>query len=406
MRMNRGPTRPETASFAGSLALAVAMGIGRFAFTPILPMMQEDLGLTLQQGSWLASANYAGYLLGALYSIGSGLGEQRAVAAGLLTTSFATLAAAAALDSLGTLIALRFVAGFGSALVLVHISAWALQILARAGRPALGGALFSGVGLGIVLAGGTCLALGERPAPSAMAWFLLGLAALLAGAWIWPVVRSNPSEMNPRTGAVAGLQPSRPRLASHWRLIYAHGAFGFGYIIPATFLPVMAKQAVADVRLFGWAWPVFGAAAAVSTLLAAKLTARFDLRRSWSCGLLLMAFGVTGPLTMPGITGIIASALAVGGTFMVVTMLGMQEARRASGGDGRSLMAAMTSAFALGQIAGPLLAAECAHVPGGFSLAMVAAALALAVASFLLYRAPPAAAAPSPSTPPWSEHGS
>ncbi|CAM5196001.1 hypothetical protein CDEN61S_03534 [Castellaniella denitrificans] len=51
---------------AGLLALAVAMGIGRFAFTPVLPMMQADLGLSLAQGSWLASANYLGYLLGAL----------------------------------------------------------------------------------------------------------------------------------------------------------------------------------------------------------------------------------------------------------------------------------------------------------------------------------------------------
>src|SRR3546814_16415570 len=53
-------------AFSGLVALAVAMGIGRFAFTPLLPMMQNDAGLALTQGGWLASANYLGYLIGAL----------------------------------------------------------------------------------------------------------------------------------------------------------------------------------------------------------------------------------------------------------------------------------------------------------------------------------------------------
>ena len=54
------------AATAGLLALASAMGIGRFSLTPILPLMQQDMGLTLAQGGWLATANYLGYLTGAL----------------------------------------------------------------------------------------------------------------------------------------------------------------------------------------------------------------------------------------------------------------------------------------------------------------------------------------------------
>src|SRR5437762_5328854 len=56
-------------AFAGLAALAVAMGIGRFAFTPLLPMMQDDAGISLAQGGYLASANYLGYLAGALWAM-------------------------------------------------------------------------------------------------------------------------------------------------------------------------------------------------------------------------------------------------------------------------------------------------------------------------------------------------
>src|SRR5438309_10331265 len=56
-------------AFAGLAALAVAMGIGRFAFTPLLPMMQDDAGVSLAQGGYLASANYLGYLAGALWAM-------------------------------------------------------------------------------------------------------------------------------------------------------------------------------------------------------------------------------------------------------------------------------------------------------------------------------------------------
>src|SRR5262245_64894373 len=77
---------------AGLLALAVAMGIGRFAFTPILPMMQEDAGVSIAMGGWLASANYIGYLLGALSVMGLRMRATSAIRAGLLTIGLATLA--------------------------------------------------------------------------------------------------------------------------------------------------------------------------------------------------------------------------------------------------------------------------------------------------------------------------
>jgi len=372
-------TRAGTVSFAGLLALAVAMGIGRFAFTPVLPMMQEDHGITLAQGGWLASANYVGYLAGALFAMRSPMRAQSAIRAGLLFISAST-ALAAMSPGFVELLALRFIPGFASALVLVYVSAWSLEILAAEGRPASGGIVFAGVGLGIVYAGLTCLVLGAGHSSSTLAWAALGASAFVATALIWPVLRA-PAGVAPP----AHRSPGTTRdLWTHWRLVYAHGAFGFGYIIPATFLPVMAKRVIADTAVFGWAWPVFGAAAAISTLVSGRLMAHYAPRRIWAFGLFVMALGVVVPVLVAGISGIIVSALAVGGTFMVVTMVGVQEARREAGADARTLIGAMVAAFAAGQVAGPFLVGAWAHVENGFAYALFVAAAPLVLGAYLL----------------------
>src|SRR5882672_8613428 len=105
-------------AFIGLAALAVAMGIGRFAFTPILPMMREDAGLSVAAGGWLASANYLGYLIGALSAIGLRVRPASAVRAGLLAIGLSTLAMGLEHRFLAWA-ALRAVAGIASAWVLV-----------------------------------------------------------------------------------------------------------------------------------------------------------------------------------------------------------------------------------------------------------------------------------------------
>ena len=102
-----------------------------------------------------------------------------------------------------------------------------------------------------------------------------------------------------------------------------------------------------------------------------------------------MAFGVVLPVFWPGMAAIILAALCVGGTFVVITMAGMQEARLVAGARARGLMAAMTAAFALGQIAGPLLVSGLAGTRGGFSIALTLASLLLAASAWALRRVRP-----------------
>jgi predicted MFS family arabinose efflux permease len=365
---------------AGLLALAVAMGIGRFAFTPILPMMQEDAGVSIAMGGWLASANYIGYLLGALSVMGLRIPATSAIRAGLLTIGLATLAMS--LESgLAWWLALRAIAGVASAWVLINVSAWCLERLAALGRLGLINTVFSGVGAGIVLAGGLCLALMQVGAGSARAWTGLGAISLVLAIGIWPAFRPDASAAaSPERLETRAVAWDREAL----RLVLCYGAFGFGYIIPATFLPVMARQVIRDPAVFGWSWPVFGAAAMVSTLAVAALRSFMSNRRLWIVSHVVMALGIALPVVWPSIVAIMLAGFLVGGTFMVVTMVGMQEARSVAGARATGLMAALTSAFALGQIAGPLVVSYVVAAGGGFSAALLLAGTVLLLSAYEL----------------------
>jgi hypothetical protein len=332
-------------------------------------------------GGWLASANYVGYLAGALSVIWWRIGATTGVRAGLATIGLATLAMGLA-HHLVLWLVLRALAGAASAWVLIYVSAWCLESLASLGRPALGNTVYAGVGAGIALAGLVCLVLMHVGAGSARAWIVLGALAIVLSLGIWAVFRSRgaaPAAQSVRSGAL-GMTWDRESV----RLVLCYGAFGFGYIIPATFLPVMAKQAIQDPAVFGWSWQVFGAAAMGSTLGTAMLRGFMTDRRLWIASHLVMAFGVALPIIWSGIVPIMLAALFVGGTFMVITMVGMQEARSVAGASATGLMAALTSAFALGQIAGPISVSLVVGAGGNVAAALLVACVVLVVSAYAL----------------------
>jgi predicted MFS family arabinose efflux permease len=168
-------------------------------------------------------------------------------------------------------------------------------------------------------------------------------------------------------------------------LVFCFGASGFGYIIPATFLPAMAREIISDPAIFGWAWPVFGFAAIVSTLLVAAALRGVAPRRVWMMCHLVMACGVVMPVFFTGMAAIVTAALCVGGTFMVITMLSIQEARAVAGAQVVSLTAAMTASFALGQILGPLAASALLGAGFDFSSVLLVAGMVLLISAIALH---------------------
>lgn len=374
---------------AAMIALAVAMGVGRFAFTPLFPLMVRDGLLDAQSGALLAGSNYLGYLVGAVLASRLTIRPAPLLAFGLIATVTVTAGVGLA-SSVAAWTILRFVAGVLSAWTLVATTAWGLGWLTGLGRPHLAGAVFAGVGLGIAAAGLFCLVMPGFESSALAMWVeLAGLAGL---AIIVPLLASRRLPAPPAMPA----PPQAPQPAPHvpssatGGLIACYALFGFGYILPATYLPALARQVVDDPHVFGWAWPLFGTAAALSTVLVSALLKHANHSAVWAACHLVMALGVLLPIAWPALGGVIASALLVGGTFMVITMVGMQEARSRVADNPTAVLGRMTAGFALGQLMGPVVSAAIGHLTPdhdlALDLALAASALGLLASAYYLWR--------------------
>jgi len=352
---------------AAMTALAVAMGVGRFAFTPLFPLMVRDGLLDSSAGAWLAAANYLGYLAGALVAGRIRLRANALLALGLVATVLIT-AAVGWTGSVPAWALLRFLAGVASAWTLVATSAWGLGWLAALGRGGMAGVLFSGVGLGIAAAGLYCL-LPAGPAPSSPGMWV-GLAGLAALASVLPLAVSRRLPQPPAVAAPVSAAVATQAPAATGGLVICYILFGFGYILPATYLPALARQLVDDPQVFGLAWPLFGAAGAISTLFVSWRLARVDRLALWAVCHLVMALGVLLPIVWSSLAGVAMAALLVGGTFMVITMVAMQEARARAEARATQVLGQMTAGFAAGQLAGPLVNAAIARFTAGEAAAL------------------------------------
>jgi MFS family permease len=399
--LGRPPDRtPRVVVGSGVVALAVSMGIGRFAFTPLMPLMLRDGTLSAAAGAEWAAANYIGYLLGALTATWFSANPRRGVQLALFGVAVTTLAIAGtgdgALPLLGAL--LRGAAGVFSAWALVCTSSWALAELARQQAPQLGAWIYVGVGLGIALAGTLAWLGGQQPAR----WLWLEMGLLAAAGAVFVGLKLQDARRSPPVAA-APMPPSPAQRArrGNMPLVLCYGTFGFGYIVPATFLPAMAQQQVPDPLVFGLTWPLFGLAAALSVVVAARYLPTWSRRRVWALAQGTMALGTALPLATQALWALAACAVLVGGTFMVATMAGLQLARERLPGNPTPLLARMTVAFAAGQILGPLLVRALGPDSlagwGAFSWANAAAtALLLLSAAWLCMGSDW-----SPSTHPW-----
>ena len=409
-----GHTAPTEASawaitVAGMLALAVAMGIGRFAFTPLLPMMLSDGVIDLPGASWLASANYLGYLVGALlctfqpmiWRRFGGLPEVRAstwVRVGLAGTCVLTLGMSFHLPAVWPV--LRFLAGVASAFVFIFNSGWVLSQLAKRSASPLGGAMYAGPGAGIALSGLLATGMVALHWTAAEGWLTFGVLACVLTVIVWPTFHHSaekkeaPLPVADTAISVAVAQAKHARRIQEpgsrnemLILALAYGLAGFGYIITATFLPVIARQALPPSVLLDMFWPLFGFGVITGALLSSRISLAGDLRYLLAGCYLVQAIAIGIGVWSPTLAGFAFGSLLLGIPFTAITFFAMQEVRRLRPLSAPSYMGLITALYGLGQIAGPPMVAvllkRASSLSAGFTLSLEIAAGSLLLGALM-----------------------
>ena len=391
---NLSATQALHIAWAGMAALAVAMGIGRFAFTPLLPMMLHDGVVDIAAGSWLATANYFGYLVGALLfmslpwlgrRLGPMPGHALLVRGGLVATVVLTAGLVLPWPLLWP--TLRFGAGVASALVFLGATNWCMGRLMELGQPALGGLVFCGPGLGIVLTGVPASAMVAAGWTAAAGWAVFAVLAIGISAAVWPSFHSRVGAGAPQAAGALAMAAPGP-LAQRSLLALAYGLAGFGYIITATFLPVIARAALPPGSVWpDLFWPLFGVGVALGALLSTRISAARDRRVLLALAYLVQASAIVLGMVWPGRIGFALGSVLLGLPFTAITFFALFEARRQWPAAGASFTGLLTALYGIGQIAGPPLVAwlltQAATPAQGFNWALGLAAIGLVLGAGL-----------------------
>lgn len=381
-------------ALALSLAAAVSLGITRFAYGLLLPVMRADLGWSYTLAGAMNTANALGYLLGALATprLMQRLGAVTLLLGGALLASL-FMGLSGFFTSAAPLLLQRLLAGVASAFIFIAGGLLAARMGAlqpqRSGL--LLGLYYGGTGWGITLSAlavpQVLIAASAVPHGWTWAWWLLAsVCGLVTAVLWWPALRLRALSPAPVAGASA--QAAAP---FHWRpLGYAlagYGLFGVGYIGYMTFvIALLREQGVAPGAITGF-YALLGLAVVASARLWAGLLDRY--RGGQALAMLNTLLGVA--TILPALTSswgvVLASGLLFGGVFLSVVASTTALVRHNLPSDQWAAgISAFTIVFAAGQIVGPTIVGWIADGPGGLSRGLVFSALALWLGALLAWR--------------------
>lgn len=363
-------------AIGGMLALAGAMGIGRFVYTPILPPMSEALGQTASQSGLIASANYLGYLLGALLAALPGLpgGSRRWLVAGMVASALMTMAMALP-SSMAAFLALRFIGGGASAIVIIFASSLVLERLTEMGHARLSAVHFSGVGLGITISAAATSLVLAMGGDWRDLWLVAGIVAVMVSSAAIILI---PSRSRLDKAIRSKMQNQDSGAGADRRAFYAfvagYGLFGIGYVVTATFLVAIVRSEATLEASEPYIWLALGIAAIPSVALWTLFAARTSIATAFILACLLEAAGVVSSVLWVSLTGVFVAAVLLGGTFMGLTALGLAGVRQSAPDRGHQPLALASASFGIGQMIGPLAAGLIADQTGSFVLPSLLAA--------------------------------
>ncbi|MCL2658403.1 MAG: YbfB/YjiJ family MFS transporter [Betaproteobacteria bacterium] len=365
---------------AGICALILTVGLARFAYTPMLPIMRHEAGLSALAGGWLATFNYAGYITGAL--ITATISDLRLkfqlYRLGLVVAVISTVAMGMTQD-VYLWAGLRFISGVSSTGGLLLASGLVLNWLIRQGHKPELGLHFAGIGLGLAVSG-LVVAVMVGHLSWQNDWIGLGLLgiAFFLPAWFW---LPPPAALHAHAPQFVPKPPSRK-----WMNLFIATYFcaGFGYVISATFIVAILEKLPMFTGKGSWVWVVIGFASVPSCFLWDRIARRIGEIRA-----LLLSYALqTVSILVPGFTDSawanLFSAILYGGTFAGIVSLTLTVIGRCFPANPAKAMARLTLSYGLAQMVAPAMAGYIAAATGSYRGALFVAAWVMGAGMLLL----------------------
>ncbi|MFW7189153.1 YbfB/YjiJ family MFS transporter [Lysinibacillus sp. BNK-21] len=366
----------------GIFALVIAMGIGRFSYTVILPYMQETFEFSRATAGYLATSNYLGYLVGAWVAGRLPIGNKRilflqiTLVISILTTAFMGFTNVIIIWYL-----LRFISGVVSAFIFVVITSLILDQLASSSHMHLSGLFYSGVGIGIALS-----AVIVSPIQAVFhwngTWIVLALFSIVLFVLIVLFIKPiTPSKQLVESQVIS--QKTPPQSWMKW-LIIAYSLEGLGYIVTGTFIVSIAQESTSFHGDAAFVWFVVGVAAIPSCIVWSKLAQRYGYVKILLISMLLQALGIVLPALATNSMTLYASAFIFGATFMGITTVCTTLARKLAPVNSHQMIGYLTAGYALGQMIGPSIAGTLASYTNSYQYALVGASLVVMLGGLCL----------------------
>lgn len=374
---------------AGAVVLMVVHGLGRFIYTPLLPYLVEDGQFSAPDGAAVATWNYLGYLMGAVLAIRwHRVSQIRIMLPVFLVVHVVTSLLVTQTDNLTAISASRWMNGVANGVVFVQAPALVLEWLVLRNRASMSGLVYIGVGLGLLVSSG--LVTGSAGwLEGAERWWPAALLSVPLALWgSRRLTRLElPDQERDKDGKAATTTPLIDRASIPLFLSYA-GA-GLGYILPMTFLPLLAKlELEAGHWLLDGTWVIV----ALFTIPAAWLWNRLGTKMgdlpALKLNFLIQLAGVLAVVLWPGAIGLVLCAALVGSTFLGTVLLTQRIGRALHPHQGPRLSAAMVALYGFTQMVGPWLTKQWLDAGGTLVSAFGIGVAALAFGLIFVYFVP------------------
>jgi len=305
------PAAPQNSwlitALPGFAALFVGIGLGRFAYTPIVPFLIQD-GIGPVAANYAGAANLAGYFVGAAfaYRIGARVGPGRVVRIALVLTLLSFLACALPLG-FAWLAFWRFVPGVTGALLMILGASVILNRVAAKVRGRAAGIIMTGAGLGVVLASAVIVPLADLGVR--YVWFALAGLSLVATAASWRAWHDGPLVL---AAPVSGGKPGRfgPAILL---LVIAYGCDGAGFVPHTIFWVDYVARALGLGPVWGSvSWVGFGLGAMVGPVAVGYLADRLGLGRTVALAFLVKSLAIALAIVTANPLALTLSAFLVG----------------------------------------------------------------------------------------------